>query len=359
MIDGRNLRIMSLQRYRTRRVEKDLGLSRLLFVERSQSATDDRDRVFALLGLATDVQTDEEGQGGGLLLRANYHLKVPEVYLDAASSIITTFNNLSILTAAGMSKARNYLLPTWVPDWSMTDFAKPLMSRVGEMNYAACNGQPANCKFDGPFLTVSGVFYDQISETGRTLGRSEHIPIFIEWILLSQGEVLREKKLYEKNLSAFRRTVIANRSFGDGPPEEYELLAFFEWFWRMLKAGGFDFPEAMFRSSNVGEEQAEFQYSWFTRLVYENCSNRCFFVTETGLMGIGPRIAAPGDMVCIVNGACVPLILREMKPGTQDEEVMSTGERKGKVLYIGDAYVDGLMNGEGYEEAKLRDFELQ
>lgn len=69
---------MSLQRYQGRRVEKDLGLLRLLLVERTQSATDDHDTVFGLLSLATDVEIEQGEQGTCLPVRADYHLKTSE-----------------------------------------------------------------------------------------------------------------------------------------------------------------------------------------------------------------------------------------------------------------------------------------
>jgi hypothetical protein len=74
-------------------------------------------------------------------------------------------------------------------------------------------------------------------------------------------------------------------------------------------------------------------------------------------MGIGPRGAAKGDIVNIVKGACVPLILRKAE-GSQRDCTRDGQEVKLKFSYIGDAYVDGIMNGEAYDESKLRHCEI-
>ena len=61
---------------------------------------------------------------------------------------------------------------------------------------------------------------------------------------------------------------------------------------------------------------------------------RTLFVTVHGMLGLGPHGTRKGDAVTILFGTQVPLILR------------STGDA---YSYVGDAYVDGLMEGEGLE----------
>lgn len=66
---------------------------------------------------------------------------------------------------------------------------------------------------------------------------------------------------------------------------------------------------------------------------------RSFFTTN-GYMGTGPPYAKPGDKVCIIQGAIVPLLLR-------------THPDKEGYLLVGEAFVMGLMDGEykgGFEE---------
>jgi hypothetical protein len=59
--------------------------------------------------------------------------------------------------------------------------------------------------------------------------------------------------------------------------------------------------------------------------------NRCFFDTETGYMGMGPRHTQLGDLAVVLIGGSFCFILR---PKGQWYEL------------VGDAYVHGAMNGE-------------
>lgn len=71
----------------------------------------------------------------------------------------------------------------------------------------------------------------------------------------------------------------------------------------------------------------------------------CFFETESGLVGLGPLNARPGDTVCILHGSSFPVVLR----------------REGSTLsHVGVCFVIGLMRGEGAElrRSGARDVEL-
>jgi hypothetical protein len=61
--------------------------------------------------------------------------------------------------------------------------------------------------------------------------------------------------------------------------------------------------------------------------------NRRFFVTKKGYMGIGPAYMEEGDIVCVLFGGPTPYVLR---PLSSDSEYQ----------FLGECYVDDLMNGE-------------
>ena len=63
----------------------------------------------------------------------------------------------------------------------------------------------------------------------------------------------------------------------------------------------------------------------------------CPFVTAGGWLGFGPRCMKAGDVVVVLAGADVPFIVRR-----KDDE-------SGDFLLVGEAYVDGLMFGELFE----------
>jgi len=74
-----------------------------------RKATDDRDKVYALLSLARE----------GTSLTPNYQLAVPKVFLHTVLDIIKTTKSLKVLSGDLGRKDRQDL-PSWVPDWSAT-----------------------------------------------------------------------------------------------------------------------------------------------------------------------------------------------------------------------------------------------
>ncbi|PSN58660.1 hypothetical protein BS50DRAFT_510017 [Corynespora cassiicola Philippines] len=68
------------------------------------------------------------------------------------------------------------------------------------------------------------------------------------------------------------------------------------------------------------------------------------FVTEKGHLGLSSQYIKPGDLVAVVGGAQVPFILR--KRNSEKYEI------------IGEAYVDGIMNGEAVKDCKWEYVEL-
>ncbi|KAK0733090.1 hypothetical protein B0T26DRAFT_635749 [Lasiosphaeria miniovina] len=67
------------------------------------------------------------------------------------------------------------------------------------------------------------------------------------------------------------------------------------------------------------------------------CSDRNFLVTAKGYLGLGPRGARKGDLVCVVYGCPVPLLIRL---------------NRSEFEIVGDAYVYGIMKGEVMDQVK-------
>jgi hypothetical protein len=100
--------ILDIERIRSN--WKDGELSSLLPLLRQFSgrkASDDRDKVFALLGL---VRSE-------CLVVPNYLLDIPKVFETTALSIVKTMGSLAVL-AGDLGRKDRQDLPSWVPDWS-------------------------------------------------------------------------------------------------------------------------------------------------------------------------------------------------------------------------------------------------
>jgi hypothetical protein len=71
------------------------------------------------------------------------------------------------------------------------------------------------------------------------------------------------------------------------------------------------------------------------------------FLTSRGYVGLGPEHLLEGDVICILYGGTVPFILRPR------------GEEMGGYYVAGEAYVDGIMDGEYMDtNPKIEEFVL-
>lgn len=77
-----------------------------------KNATDMRDKVFALRGIASATFSD------GIIVR--YEKPVEEIYIDCAKFLLRTRTELRLLSLVrqGQKKKSGLSLPSWVPDWS-------------------------------------------------------------------------------------------------------------------------------------------------------------------------------------------------------------------------------------------------
>jgi hypothetical protein len=80
----------------------------VLLALHSYQATDPRDKVFALLGLATDADDPT--------LHPDYNLSVEDVYRKTAIFLLRQDRSIAILSNSGIGNWRKHKdLPSWVP----------------------------------------------------------------------------------------------------------------------------------------------------------------------------------------------------------------------------------------------------
>ncbi|CVL03640.1 uncharacterized protein FMAN_15080 [Fusarium mangiferae] len=87
------------------------------------------------------------------------------------------------------------------------------------------------------------------------------------------------------------------------------------------------------------------KYGGYIKRIYDACAHRSLLVTYGGYMGLAPWNAQIGDKVAILHGGETPFILRNIK-GTEDFSL------------VGEAFVYGLMAGEGMSDASSRAREI-
>ncbi|KAF2114627.1 heterokaryon incompatibility protein-domain-containing protein [Lophiotrema nucula] len=74
------------------------------------------------------------------------------------------------------------------------------------------------------------------------------------------------------------------------------------------------------------------------------CAGRRIFLTESGFLGLGPRILRAGDQVAVFAGGNTPFVIRRIT--RPQAEAGDDGTANQRYQFIGECYVHGLMRGE-------------
>jgi hypothetical protein len=292
---------------------QQMRLLDLLKLSHPFKATDPRDKVYSLLGLAVD--RDELG------LEVDYTCTTEELYITVASTLFATHGNLDLLYDNLGEKS--LLLPSWVPDWSTWRYGT-LGTTVSTGYWASGYTQPQiRVANPGNKLEVTGCFVGKVVRLGDGIARyywSCDEPSASErnaW-LQKQENLIQQMKLYTGSSSiseALWRTLIGNITFYEEVAGN-EYKAYFD---AHIKLGG----EISALEKNMARE--------FIDSARRRSRYRRIAVIEGGYLGSIPDIAEVGDWVCIFHGGRHFFVVRENGLG---------------FTYIGHAYVHGLMNGE-------------
>jgi hypothetical protein len=317
-------------------LRKTLSLSRLLTDCVNFQATDARDKVFALLGLATDKSTSA--------IASNYQfLSTKDVFIQAGRYILSTSDPLAVLPFAGIGfPGRQTNLPSWVPDWIHCHAGCRLASpRYNNFNTyrASGNQSPTISLGSSDVLTLGCIIVDKITllglecntrfnddnfvldATGNRYHRDEWSANYywhkeaLELALRNAQDPYRFKSgqsLYE----VFWRTLIgdivpttrpAPAALGDYYHEWTDLLEFRKPY----------FDESASDASSALPLPSDYDYwnrirrSTEWGLAIGLCSSgRRLCTTAKGYIGIVPPLSEIGDVVCVISGAQTRFVIR-------------------------------------------------
>ncbi|KAL9943215.1 hypothetical protein D7B24_002947 [Verticillium nonalfalfae] len=305
--------------------EKDYTLPDLLDQGRKFSCSDPRDRVYAVMNLASDV--DNMG------LIPNYDLTTSQVYQDTVLRYIQQSKNTNILASCEIIAARK-TMPTWVPDWSRKRIANTMPMHLASSMSEAHAGPTGN-----GVLKASGAYCATVAEVTELFG--DFVPVLQVIATVRQiapADVLSGP--YMDRAGGLLEAYCATLAWGlfdslyNPPMESYP-----------------DHDVSIESLKLVLEQQEDskrtsssYDYStlvYVTQLI-ATCKGRSFFTTQEGYIGLGPKYTKPGDKVYVVLGCDVPLILRDRHSG--GDRANLPGEPEFEV--VGDSYVHGLMSGE-------------
>lgn len=351
-------------------------------------ATDPRDKVFALIGLAK-----ERGTHAGVLAAPDYSLQVEDVYTNFAIENIKTYKSLDVLSLAHRpttderhaSREDDILLPSWVPNLNKTAASDPLtrldkivapdqefnqkISAFTATHYSTASPELRN---NNKQLVLHGHVVDVITKTGNLMThRAEDEDLvsfsqrvhntYLSWESISGARSGKRhpvspsadpSDLGEPLLNVYWQVINGGVPDGDFrtdyliPMSPYRVVSAGQ---RIKSRNCFQILERV--TSWIQEAQDWWRIQWgdhpASHLIVPGIVNcRRVGRMKSGRVALVPGGARAGDQVVLLKGGRVPFVLRRK-------------EGEGVYELVGEAYVHGIMSGEVWDEEACREICLE
>ncbi|OCK80109.1 HET-domain-containing protein [Lepidopterella palustris CBS 459.81] len=295
--------------------------------ERRMEATNPRDFIYALLGIASDAES--------LGISPDYSKSCQDVYTDVAHKLIEN-GQIVALSYCQLPKGLPDL-PSWVPDWPNLrhhPLQPPWTSgekSKGLKRFAAAADTTVCCSFrfrkgsSYASPAISGYRVDNIRQLGRiwtdlpptAKDLEPHDHPYMQWLLDITDMAESSPSMYETQEA--RAEAVWRTALTDKDPSQEGMLG---------KAG--ISPLDTFHELLKGQLYDRVHFNCLGIMEGVRKGRRSF-KTKRGYIGLGPEAMRPGDLVVIFKGAEVPYVIREVQNGFR---------------LIGEAYIHGLMYGE-------------
>jgi hypothetical protein len=355
------------------------NLNVLLFEHWDALATDPLDKVFAILGLASD--------GDNYNINVDYTLCVSQVYTNVVREYIRLYRNLSIIIPRRPQNLAHYL-PSWCPDWSSARQNLRYGNVINDVYPFRTSGRQyeASPLIDARFHATISPCGQHLTTLGWELDRIREISDVARSPLLKKGGIFDFTEFFNRidtsqspsmasiaseldiwyaiHRRALRRGYRAERDKGLADSNKHGFYTYcrkkHDEFFRVLVRASTaitlqkdEWPHTEIRSKwremlsdwrrhrdlppDLIDPPEQVMNPRLRRSLRDLGQNnvhgghKCFFATETGLLGLAPNGSRRGDTVCILRGCYLPVVLR------------SHGEHW---KMVGTCYVCGFMHGQ-------------
>ena len=309
-------------------------------IHRQRGATDDRDKVYALIGLT-------EGLDEGII---NYDLPVFEAYEKLALEVIRKSNNLNVFNHVMQQSKFEFgkipgtrKLASWAPNWAAKHEAWYFICvnrryKLISLFNASGNSTPVIDHLSQGMLRIRGVDFDFIKDLGPILDTERDTSAFFKWRQIADIDKNPEKPYVGGGswLEAYWRTLCLDCRMAENATRfknEDDRRSHDQWWWNMLlQRYGEKSPQ---EQNGKGDESTGFGAHAKT------CTHRQrFFVSNKGYIGLVPPATELGDQIFIFLGGKTPYVIRPQKEASGNDKSPT------EYHFIGEAYVHGLMDGE-------------
>lgn len=310
------------------------------FTWRIRDATDPRDKVYALLGLINR---------GALLMtgKCDYGLSVGRVFSNLTVDLILQEECLMPLVSGLRLEATRPIIPGWTFNLSHRgDYGTDWHSFYGYDYYAACAFRTLNCESfktrmdrEPDVLQIPGSYADKVALVGEPMILNKHSALISDsdyrsciksWNILGKKSYPQRFTFWEDfgraligDLVRYNDAVVERRATTRDVHMVYEFLA----------------------GHNMEEDEGQKGLKYTIR---KTISNQTFFLSEKGMLGLGPLDTKTGDEIWVLDGGNVPFILR---PRHQD--LSSAIEKRNKPAE--DHAREGATNGKNVSEYRFHD----
>ncbi|KAG8161681.1 hypothetical protein KVR01_008668 [Diaporthe batatas] len=344
----------------------DRRLIDLLADYRDLCANCPRDMVFGLLGLAKDAERFYD--------LVDYSTPLEILFTCLARRLISLGHGVEVLLQASNTAHTNGL-PSWVPNWT----SSAVTPRVTAHEYSPINKkdfcaggqdtesvmeviQDAERRPQQPVLRVRGRIIDTIKDCSLAAQAEELMPWLRETYPSTRHLALRDGSLSVQSSFAFQGLRFAIQRLPRGQDPGQGARWFLEAccqarrdFWQdqslhSLRLGFLQFV-SMYLDDDFFLEKVRGSFTpldemmpvkdFMNDVLVPLGRQRRFCTTERGLFGLVPFECKPGDKIFALLGGAVPLVLRPVAPGP------AAADKGGRYQLIGDAYIQGVMYGEG------------
>jgi hypothetical protein len=316
-----------------------LTFLQLLRLTTNFEASDPRDAIFALLGLETKDHHPQKLP----FIKADYRMDAETLFRKVAERFLTQSEPLKFIVNSeywpkGLytSTRKQGSDPSWVPRWgSKAGFM--LCPWSLEDGFSPAEGMDFQRKDtdDGSHLIVRGI---ELSTVLFCLPeyRTDNLRDLITCGIFDTISM--------ESLELLSRTLTCGRNaYGGREKRRRELIPHLAAF---ICADTESLPSQLPTSApdksvdisliQVLAEKGDWKI--FEEVAKNVSYNSSLFLTTSGHIGFGPSQMGPGDIVCVLGGADMPVVLRK---------------HEGSYDLVGECYIDDIMEGQAVEATKM------
>ncbi|GAB1206112.1 hypothetical protein APSETT445_004793 [Aspergillus pseudonomiae] len=310
-------------------------------------ATKEVDLIYAFTGL----DSLESLKIRSPKIEIDYTLAVRTVWINAARSIIQSSSSLDIFATARGDATCKHDIPSWVPDFlNCYPYGRPItapdfitaFNASGNFSHAWEEAEDIDTlivkgKVIGTIMWFSPMNFelkyikDEPQGVKAVLQYEAHADAVAKYMNFHMGAGKSHELLGDRK--KILRTLLADGAFSNDQPLKYDMNEIIQVYENEDKIQKRTTNEHMFgdKPYEILEELREWALI---------AQQKRLFLSDGYDVGLVPKTAKRGDLICLLHGSKVPCVLR---PTADSEE---------RYRIISQCYLDGKMNYEGSPERR-------